>query len=656
MGDNPPHPFGKLRTGSSLLPHGEKGQEESVTQMPDTVLDVMRVPATGDPLVALRSVRSDAPARRVECDVLVVGGGMGGVAAALAATRRGKSVCLLEETDWLGGQMTSQGVSALDEHEHIEGFGGTRTYYALREAVRDHYRGLLSVPEGDGPFNPGASWVSRLAFEPRVALAALNRMLAPEVEAGRLQVHMRTRATGATVEGDCVTSVRAMNLDDGAATEYRFSYVLDATELGDLLPLTGTEYVVGAESVADTGEPHAQPVEAKAHCVQSCTYTFAMEQRLPGEDHRIPEPDRYDHYSRSQPYSLRIHVHGGEIYGDESGWLDYQLFEDTPGTKGPLWHYRRLVEAERFVGHFQRDVTMFNWPGTDYRDKPLVDQTPEALAFALQDAKRVSLGFAYWMQTEAPNPGGGSGFPNLLPRPDVMGSADGLSKYPYIREGRRIKALRTVVEQDVAIAHQPGPAAAHFGDSVGVGWYPIDIHPVSADEVGTSTRTRPFQIPLGALVPRRMQNLLAANKNIGTTHITNGCYRLHPVEWNIGEAAGSVAAYALDTGRKPRSVVEEPGLLRAFQRGLLADGVPLCWLVDVPVGDPRFDAAQSLVMAGGYGDGAGPLEFGPELAIGPDERAGWTRRAAGRDAEEPFGTDTVTRAAYAAAMMESGLI
>ena len=285
-----------------------------------------------------------------------------------------------------------------------------------------------------------------------------------------------------------------------------------------------------------------------------------------------------------------------------------------------------------------------------------MDQTPEKLAFALQDAKRVSLGFAYWMQTEAPNQGGGSGFPNLLLRPDVMGSADGLSKYPYIREGRRIKALRTVVEQDVAIAHQLGPVAAHFGDSVGVGWYPIDPHPVSADEVGTSTRTRPFQIPLGALVPRRVENLLAANKNIGTTHITNGCYRLHPVEWNIGEAAGSIAAFALDTGRNPRSLVEEPGLLRAFQRGLLADGVPLCWLVDVPVGDARFAATQSLVMAGGYGDGAGPLEFGPETAIGPDERTDWTRRAAGCEAEDPFGTETVTRVAYAAAMVESGLV
>ena len=408
------------------------------------MLDVMRVPVTGDPLSALVAVDESAPAQQVECDVLVVGGGLGGVAAAWAAARRGRKVCLLEETDWIGGQATSQGVSALDEHEHIEAFGGTRSYYQVREAVRDYYRGLLVEPQAAGPLNPGSCWVTRLAFEPLVGLRALETLLAPQVDAGLIQVFLRTKAVSASVEGDRVVSLTAVNLDDGSTTRFEFEYVLDATELGDLLPMTGAEYVVGAESVAETGEPHAQPQEAKAHCVQSCTYTFAMERRPPGEDHRIPKPGRYDHYSRAQPYSLRIHVHGGEIYGEESGWLDYHVFQDSPGTKGPLWRYRRLVDAEQFPCRYDHDVTMFNWPGNDYRDKPLVDQSPEGLAFALQDAKRVSLGFAYWLQSDAPSPDGPAGFPNILLRPDVMGSVDGLSKHPYIRESRRIRAVRTI--------------------------------------------------------------------------------------------------------------------------------------------------------------------------------------------------------------------
>ena len=457
--------------------------------------------------------------------------------------------------------MTSQGVSALDEHEHIEVFGGTKTYYQLRESIRDHYRRLTTGSGPADPLNPGTCWVTRLAFEPLVGLRALEHLLAPEIEAGLLHVFLRNKAVSTDVEGDRVVSLTAASLDDGGTTRFRFEYLLDATELGDLLPLTGAEYVVGAESITETGEPHAQPEQAKAHCVQSCTYTFAMERRPSDEDNRLPKPDKYDHYRHAQPYGLRIHVHGGEIYGEESGWLDYQVFQDTPGTKGPLWKYRRLVDAGQFPSQYQHDIAMFNWPGNDYRDVPLVDQTPEQLAFALQDAKRVSLGFAYWLQSEAPNPEGPSGFPNLLMRPDVMGSSDGLSKHPYIRESRRIRALKTIVEQDVAVAHQHGPRAAHYEDSAGVGWYPIDIHQVSEDEVGTSTRTKPFQIPLGALIPARIENLIAANKNIGTTHITSGCYRLHPVEWNVGEAAGALASLALRTGELPRTIHARPASL-----------------------------------------------------------------------------------------------
>ena len=147
----------------------------------------------GDPRRALVIVDDRAPTREVDCDVLVVGGGLGGVAAAWAAARRGHRVCLLEETDWLGGQMTSQGVSALDEHEHIEVFGGTRTYYQLRENIRNHYRRLIANPGPSEALNPGSCWVTRLAFEPLIGQRVLKRLLAPEVEAGSLQIFLRTK-------------------------------------------------------------------------------------------------------------------------------------------------------------------------------------------------------------------------------------------------------------------------------------------------------------------------------------------------------------------------------------------------------------------------------------------------------------------------------
>src|SRR6187399_2333557 len=147
----------------------------------DAVVDVMRVPATGDPMVAVLRVEGLERARDEDCEILIAGGGTGGVAAALAAARGGRRVVLLEETDWLGGQMTAQGVSALDEHEHIETFGGTASYYRLRDLLRDAYRPRAGAAGRIADFNPGNCWVSRLAFEPRVAVEAIERMLEPHI-------------------------------------------------------------------------------------------------------------------------------------------------------------------------------------------------------------------------------------------------------------------------------------------------------------------------------------------------------------------------------------------------------------------------------------------------------------------------------------------
>ena len=147
----------------------------------EEVVDIQRVPATGAAATAVVRVPGAVALGEVECEVLIVGGGTGGVAAALAAARRGRRTCLLEETDWLGGQLTSQGVSALDEHDQIESFGGTASYNGLRRAIRAHYETLGLDPRQAGG-NPGSCWVTHLAFEPSVAVAAIEGLLAPYVE------------------------------------------------------------------------------------------------------------------------------------------------------------------------------------------------------------------------------------------------------------------------------------------------------------------------------------------------------------------------------------------------------------------------------------------------------------------------------------------
>src|SRR6185369_5001934 len=106
---------------------------------------------------------------RMKCDVLIVGGGTGGTAAAIALADKGLSVVLTEETDWLGGQLTSQLVPP-DEHRWIEQVGCTRRYRAFREGVRqyycDHYP-LTDAARNNPTLNPGGGSVSRLCHEPR---------------------------------------------------------------------------------------------------------------------------------------------------------------------------------------------------------------------------------------------------------------------------------------------------------------------------------------------------------------------------------------------------------------------------------------------------------------------------------------------------------
>src|SRR3990172_547967 len=168
-------------------------------------------------------------------EILIVGGGLGGVAAALAAARLGRKTILASQHHWLGGQLTTQGVPP-DEHPWIEMFGATESYRALRRGVRDHYRQrypLTNRARQDPYLNPGNAWVSRLAHEPRVAAHVIDALLAPSEAAGNLVVWRGYRPTRVIVDHD---HVRAVTLRDGEGIDRTVTadYVLDATELGDL--------------------------------------------------------------------------------------------------------------------------------------------------------------------------------------------------------------------------------------------------------------------------------------------------------------------------------------------------------------------------------------------------------------------------------------
>ncbi|GIU76719.1 MAG: FAD-dependent oxidoreductase [Bryobacteraceae bacterium] len=532
-----------------------------------------------------------AAGREIACDVAVLGGGVGGCAAALAACRSGLRVVMTEETRWIGGQLTAQAVPP-DEHPWIEMFGCTASYRAFRNGVRQYYRDhypLLAPHRANPRLNPGGGSVSALTHEPRVALAVLQAMLQPYLASGRLALFTEALPLRADTDGDLVRAV-AIRDSSGVERIVRAAYFLDATETGELLPMTGTEFVTGAESRGQTGELHA-PETARPDNHQAFTVCFALGYDAEA-DHTIDRPAEYAFWRDYVP-ELRPPWPGRLLSWSMSDPVTLKprnvFFDPTLQARQPglnLWLYRRIVRKDLYEPGFCRtDVTLVNWPQNDYWLGNLYGVPEQEAARHLERARQLSLSLLYWMQTEAPRPDGGAGWRGLHLRPDITGTADGLAMYPYIRESRRIQAEFTVLEQHVgAEARQkltgkpPEELTAEpFADSVGVGSYRIDLHPSSGGDNYIDVSSLPFQIPLGALIPKRMENLLPAAKNLGVTHITNGCYRLHPVEWNVGESAGALAAHCVRRRLRPRQVRNTAKLLREFQDSLVEQGVEIAW-------------------------------------------------------------------------------
>jgi len=538
-----------------------------------------------------------APRER-KTDILIVGGGTGGCAAAMAAASLGRRVILTEETDWIGGQLTQQAVPP-DEHRWIESHGCTRRYRQYRSLVRQYYRDHypLTPRARETPnLNPGQGGVSRVCHEFRVGLAVLEQQLAYARSRGLVEVRLLTRAVSAESDGDRVRAVRLRDLESGDEMVVRARYVIDATELGDLLPMTGAEYVTGAESQAETGEPHAVEGPAEPENVQGVAWCFPMAyDPTPGANHVIEKPAQYQRWRDytpqirpgSKPWNAPwpnklvdwTHPHPVDLSPRSRVLLPEE--QEKPGQA--LWLFRRITHAGHYPeGVMPHEVTLVNWPQNDYFEGNLIDKPEPEVARYLEEARQLSLSLFYWMQTEAPRRDGGVGYPGLYLRPDMVGAAGGLAKYPYIRESRRIRSVFTVTESHVGAKArgigrgQPGEGE-RFADSVGVGCYRIDLHPSTAMDNYIDIDSLPFRIPLGALLPVRMRNLLPACKNLGVTHITNGCYRLHPVEWNIGEAAGLLAAHCLANGLEPHQVRDDNARLLEFQALCVQQGFELEW-------------------------------------------------------------------------------
>ena len=569
-------------------------------------------------------------------DVVVVGASFGGVAAALAAALEGNvRVALLESSQWIGGQATVQGVSRWDEANiHlIETVSSSKSYQDLRNAIRSHYKNNASLSafgQAQQYFNPGfAATNFPFSVDPHMTQQILKNIVASK--AANLTLCLGMSVTAVNVAGGSVQSIQTSNGD-----QYTARVFLDATDLGDLLPLAGVTWKIGAEAHADTQEPDA-PQAAHPEWIQPVTVPIAIELRPDGENHTIAKPANYDDIARAQQF----HIVDGDISG---------VLRALPGGSESIFGYRQYVDARNFNdANYAYNRTTLNVGSNDYQAATLPTGDPQKDWRVYVGARDVSLAFLYWLQTQVTrDDGNGNGYPNLMPRTDAFGTADGCAPQAYIRESRRIDGEERIVQQDIASnSFPPGtPRARHIASSCGIGTYGIDVHPATG--VGTPWQgfgTLPFQIPLGALLPKELDNFVAACKNISATHLTSGAYRVHPVEWAIGEAAGVLAAFSVRQAVTPKTVFNAGDRLTTYQYRLLARGIPIFWWSDVAFGQDAVSyAAVQMCGVKGVFSGSGDLSFNPS---GPADAGvqGAVNEKVGQNLNWPDGPMTRAQAA-----------
>ena len=569
-------------------------------------------------------------------DVVVVGASFGGVAAALAAAADPKvRVALLEPTQWIGGQATAQGVTRWDEAgvPLIETAGSSKSYRDLRDAIRAWYRTNATVSSygaGQRYFNPGFARPDYpFAVDPSVTRRVLERQVAALSQ--RLDLRLGTTVTSVSVHDGSVTGVST-----SAGDTYTARIYLDATDLGDLLPLAGIAWTIGAEARSETGEPDA-PAQAHPEWIQPITVPIALEHRPAGENHVLPKPANYDDIARRQNFKV--------AEGDISG-----VFTVLPGGQETLFGYRQYIDSRNFSadGPYANDRTTLNVGSNDYQDATLPTGDARRDAQVYDAARDVSVAYAYWLQTQCRrDDGSGYGYPNLAVRTDAFGTADGCALQAYIRESRRIDAVQRIVQQDIDASGFPRGAlrARLFPDSCGIGWYGIDIHPSGYGTPWIGFGTLRFQIPLGALLPKQLDNFVASCKNIGTTHLTSGAYRVHPVEWAIGEAAGILAAFCTTQQVGPKDVWGHEDRRASYQSRLLARGVPIFWWSDVLFEeDPVVFAAAHQCGVRAVFAGEEGLTFVPSGGLSKGERQALDERL-GRSLDWPAASMTRGEAA-----------
>lgn len=476
-----------------------------------------------------------------EYDVVIVGGGTSGVAAGLQSARLGAKTLIVEEFDWLGGMLTSAGVSATDGNQVLRG----GIWDEFRTELENHYGGPKALCTG---------WVSKTMFEPSVGDSLFKRMAAREPN---LEVRYRTTASGFERRN----GVWQLEIDRGGKSERIATRVLiDATELGDVAKAVGVPYDVGMDAAAETGEKEA--LDAPNDIVQDLTYVAVLKDY--GRDVTIPQPEGYD------PALFACCCINDNCV--------------TPKEPDRMWPREMMIT----YGELPNGKYMINWPieGNDYYVN-MIDMDAAGRAEAVRRAKNHTLCFLYFLQTEL-------GFHTLGLADDEFPTEDLLPFYPYHRESRRIHGLVRFTLNDISDPY----ANTLYRTTIGVGDYPIDQHHTRYPEWSSLPNlyfhpVPSYGVPMGVMLPAAQQGLIVAEKSISVTNLVNGSTRLQPVVLQIGQAAGALAALAVKEGCEPAEVP-----VREVQEVILDDGGYLLPYLDLPSTDPRFKAMQRIAATG----------------------------------------------------------
>jgi hypothetical protein len=475
-------------------------------------------------------------------DLIVVGGGASGTAAGISAGRLGTKTLIIEPTVWLGGMLTSAGVSAIDGN------------HRLPSGIWGEFKNELESYYG-GPEKLATGWVSNTLFEPKVGNEILKKMASSVKD---LSISFESEWKTADYEDGLWTVTFSKN---GKTETVTAPLLIDATELGDVAAAQGLAYRLGMDAMAEIGEEFAP--EVANGIIQDLTFVATLQDYGRGVDKTIPKPANYD------PVEFACACAHADPTTDDAPTLDCAKMLD----------YGKLPNGKY----------MINWPncGNDHYVN-LVELSSEERAAEIEKAKQTTLRFVYYIQHDL-------GFQHLGLAENEYPTADDLPMIPYHRESRRYRGLVDFTLPYVKTPHAtPSPL---YRTGVAVGDYTIDHHHKKNPEAPAidfiKIRVPSYNVPLGALIPKEHPALILAEKSISVSNIVNGASRLQPVVLGIGHAAGVLATVALEE-RKPLSEVS----IRRVQQLLLQQKAYLMPFLDMNPSQIHFESMQKAGAAG----------------------------------------------------------